>query len=100
MAKEKTPRSTPSKRTTTAKPKVPSTSTPYVMGEPTIGTAQNTIIQGEQDFDFDEVRKRAYELYEERGRLEGHHEADWHRAESELRNRANGKNTKAKKKSA
>jgi hypothetical protein len=100
MAKEKKPGSTPSKRTTTAKPKVPSTSTPYVMVEPTVCTAQNTIIQGEQDFDFEEVRKRAYELYEERGRVEGHHEADWHRAESEVRNRANGKNAKPKRKSA
>jgi hypothetical protein len=70
------------------------------MGEPTVGTAQNTIIEGEQDFDLDEVRKRAYELYEERGRLEGHHEADWHRAESEVRTRANGKNAKPKKKTA
>jgi hypothetical protein len=95
MAKEKKPRSTPAKRTTTPKNKVPSTSTPYVMGEPNEGTARNTIIQGEQDFDLDEVRKRAYELYEERGRTEGHHEADWHRAESEVRNRANGKKKKS-----
>jgi len=32
----------------------------------------------------DEIRQRAYELYEERGREEGHHEEDWTRAEEEV----------------
>lgn len=32
----------------------------------------------------DEIRQRAYELYEERGRHEGFHEEDWARAETEI----------------
>jgi Protein of unknown function (DUF2934) len=32
----------------------------------------------------EEVRRRAYELYEERGRQEGFHDEDWARAESEI----------------
>ena len=33
----------------------------------------------------DEIAVRAYELYLDRGGLQGHHEEDWLRAESELR---------------
>ena len=32
----------------------------------------------------DQVRKRAYELYEKRGRRDGHHEQDWLQAEEEV----------------
>src|SRR5690349_4834586 len=32
----------------------------------------------------EEIRQRAYELYEERGRQEGFHEQDWVRAETEI----------------
>jgi hypothetical protein len=35
----------------------------------------------------DEIRLRAYELYRERGGQHGSHEADWHRAESEVRSK-------------
>jgi len=35
----------------------------------------------------DEIRQRAYELYRERGGQHGSHEADWHRAESEVRSK-------------
>ena len=44
-----------------------------------------------------EIRLRAYELYEKRGRLEGFHEQDWHQAESEIRNRKDGGQTGRKK---
>jgi hypothetical protein len=33
----------------------------------------------------EQVRRRAYELYEERGRVNGHDVADWLQAESEVR---------------
>jgi len=33
----------------------------------------------------DEIAKRAFELYLERGSIEGHHEEDWLIAEAELR---------------
>ncbi len=32
----------------------------------------------------EEIRRRAYELYEERGRHEGFHDQDWARAETEI----------------
>ena len=32
----------------------------------------------------DQVRERAYELYEERGREDGHDEEDWLRAKEEM----------------
>ena len=35
----------------------------------------------------EEIRRRAYELYEERGRQEGFHEEDWVRAETEILSR-------------
>jgi hypothetical protein len=38
----------------------------------------------------EEIRRRAYELYEERGRLEGFHDEDWKRAEEEVRMRFQG----------
>jgi hypothetical protein len=32
----------------------------------------------------EEIRIRAYELFEQRGRLEGFHDEDWARAEAEI----------------
>jgi len=32
----------------------------------------------------EQIRARAYELYEERGREDGHHEEDWLTAEREI----------------
>ena len=37
------------------------------------------------DPSHDEIARRAYELYLERGSIEGHHEEDWLIAEAELR---------------
>ena len=38
-----------------------------------------------QDIDLeDQIRLRAYELYEERGREDGHDEEDWFRAKEEI----------------
>jgi Protein of unknown function (DUF2934) len=34
---------------------------------------------------YDEIRRRAYEFYCARGGQHGSHEADWHRAETEVR---------------
>jgi hypothetical protein len=36
---------------------------------------------------YDEIRRRAYEFYTERGGEHGSHEADWHRAEFEVRSK-------------
>ncbi len=36
----------------------------------------------------EQIRRRAYELYEQRGRQHGFHEQDWLQAESELTSRS------------
>jgi len=33
----------------------------------------------------EQIRRRAYQLYEERGKEDGHEAEDWHRAEEEVR---------------
>jgi hypothetical protein len=39
-----------------------------------------------QEFELEyQIRRRAYELYEERGREDGHEEEDWFRAKEEIR---------------
>ena len=38
---------------------------------------------------YEEIRLRAYELYQERGGQDGSHEDDWRRAEAEVRSRHN-----------
>jgi hypothetical protein len=35
----------------------------------------------------EEIRRRAYELYEERGRQDGLHHEDWERAQTEVLSR-------------
>jgi hypothetical protein len=35
-----------------------------------------------------QIQARAYQLYEERGRVDGWHEEDWYQAENEVRNRS------------
>lgn len=35
----------------------------------------------------EEIRQRAYQFFRERGGQHGSHEADWHRAESEVRSK-------------
>jgi hypothetical protein len=91
MATDKQPRSSAAKRTSTGISKVPSTSEPVSTATPTAGTARNSLTEGNGAADLDEIRKRAYELYEEDGRQDGKHEDHWLRAESEVRDRVNGK---------
>jgi hypothetical protein len=104
VPREKTPASTPKKSSTgarssaagnpTAKKQPASTDT----GAPgprngsgktnnAPAMAQALPVQSTGSFgpDHDEIRRRAYELYEEEGRQEGRHEEYWHRAEAELR---------------
>jgi hypothetical protein len=45
--------------------------------------AANAAARGEPS--HEEIARRAYELYLERGSVEGHHEEDWLIAEAELR---------------
>lgn len=51
-----------------------------ISGHITMPDTGTTIHSGVED----EIRRRAYELYEERGRREGFHDEDWNRAETEI----------------
>jgi Protein of unknown function (DUF2934) len=48
------------------------------------GKQQNLSHRDESDIQA-RIRQRAYELYEERGHHDGHHEEDWAQAEEEIR---------------
>jgi hypothetical protein len=96
MPTDKQPRNSAAKRTSTGISKVPTTSEPVSTSSPTAGTARNAVIDGNGAADLDDIRKRAYELYEEDGRQDGKHEDHWFRAESEVRGRNNGKNKPAR----
>jgi hypothetical protein len=74
-----TPRKTTSKKST-AKPS--STVTPIDLGTGP-SSASNAYPTNLQE----QIRIRAYELYEERGRQEGFHDEDWARAEAEILSR-------------
>ncbi|MEO5935730.1 MAG: DUF2934 domain-containing protein [Terriglobales bacterium] len=109
MANENPPRVTATKRTATATARAPraaktaSAETPpaqtavstvaSVIQEPvstpqaTGATARSAIIKGKATIDLDAVRRRAYELYEQRGCRDGFHEQDWYTAEQELSGR-------------
>ena len=84
MPTDKQPRNSAAKKTTKNATRVPTNSEPVSTAGPTAGTARNAVIEGNGTQDLDEIRKRAYELYEEDGRPEGRHEDHWHRAEREI----------------
>jgi len=54
--------------------------------EPTTQTEQQKSMDRETHNLQEQIRMRAYELYESRGCIDGHHEEDWYQAENELRN--------------
>jgi hypothetical protein len=77
-----------------------STSETVSTADYTTGTSRNALIEGASTIDADEVRRRAYELYEERGGQHGLDEDDWYRAEQEIRARSSNQQTPPQKKSA
>jgi hypothetical protein len=80
------PRKTTSAKQGAAQPK--SSVTPIAQGT-NVADAGNRTFQpehrslGDQRIQ-EEIRIRAYELFEQRGRLEGFHHEDWARAEAEI----------------
>ena len=52
--------------------------------EPTSQPKQQRAMGGETDNIQEQIRLRAYELYEARACVDGHHEDDWYQAENEL----------------
>lgn len=61
--------------------------------EPTSQPKQQRSTSGNADNVEDQIRMRAYELYEARGYLDGHDVEDWYEAEEELLDR--GKTSRA-----
>jgi hypothetical protein len=99
MAVKKTGSATSRKSPRSAKPKTPaeteerSASLTVNTAEPTVSTSRNAVIEGNAGVNLDEVRRRAYELYEQRGGQHGLHDEDWYRAEQEIRARNDNSNT-------
>jgi hypothetical protein len=86
-AKSSKPRKTSSSSQKTGQPA--STVTPIGPAGTLRETQTRGTTQAEQKFQVDgtiqeEIRIRAYELFEERGRQEGFHDEDWARAEAEV----------------
>ena len=52
--------------------------------EPTSQPKQQRSMDGNADNLEDQIRTRAYELYEARGYIDGHDVEDWYQAEEEL----------------
>lgn len=97
MAKEKksseknTPKKTAAKKSTAKKAAAPKVSaaeaiaaTPPSVETPLTRKPLRTAQPAAAEL-YDEIRRRAYEFYRERGGQHGSHEADWHRAEAEVR---------------
>jgi hypothetical protein len=92
MANEKQHSTAPVKKTNRKKQVTTDTDvpkskvSPASAGTAATGMARSTVNTGNAAVDLDQIRRRAFELYEERGRLAGYEAEDWFRAEQELRN--------------
>ncbi len=71
---------------TSAKPKAPAK--PRKTAAKKVETNGAVPIVTEMKFSHEQVAQLAHRFWNERGRLHGHHEEDWFRAEQELRARA------------
>jgi hypothetical protein len=58
---------------------------PIDAGKPSISATKSVNAVGTIQDPLEQIRRRAYELYEQRGRQDGFHEQDWLQAESEIR---------------
>jgi hypothetical protein len=93
MAKEKQPRTNTSAKKPNRSQKTeasnldsPVSSTPVAAVESAVAPAHDAVIEAKGRIDIDEVRRRAFQFFEERGRIHGYEAEDWFRAEQELRN--------------
>jgi DNA relaxase NicK len=86
MPTDKQPRNIGAKKTTKSVGNAPTNSQASSTSQPAGGTARNPMITNNAALDLEEVRRRAYELYEQEGR-QGNQEEHWFRAELELRQR-------------
>ena len=89
--KEMATKSSKPRKTTSTKQGAPQKSTVTPIGQGSnVAESSNRAIQSadhrpsaDQRIE-EEIRIRAYELFEQRGRLEGYHDEDWARAEAEV----------------
>jgi hypothetical protein len=77
----------PSKRTDEEIAAKPAASVAPAPAAPPVSNEQARRVQPPAAELYDEIRRRAYEFYIERGGQHGSHEADWHRAEYEVRSK-------------
>ncbi|HVJ05996.1 MAG TPA: DUF2934 domain-containing protein [Candidatus Saccharimonadales bacterium] len=92
MAKEKKSADKATKKTAAKKSAAPKAAAPkksvaeeIAKAAPMASSASARTTQPSPADLYDEIRRRAYEFYRARGGQHGSHEADWHRAESEVR---------------
>jgi hypothetical protein len=52
--------------------------------EPNIQSTKRAAEQADKERTPEQIRTRAYKIYEARGCVDGHHEDDWYQAEKEL----------------
>ncbi len=90
MAQEKKATAEPKKRSSSRKktaavaPSTPEMEQPKAIAE---AKPPMSAHHGNGGPDAEEIRRRAYQLWEQRGGTHGSHEEDWFRAEQELRNK-------------
>jgi hypothetical protein len=77
----------PSKKAVAKKPVSGEIAAAAATSAPSVAASSERSAQPSATWLHEEIRQRAYELFCERGRHHGHHEADWHRAESEVRSK-------------
>lgn len=65
----------------------PSAGNSYPSAAPVVTAVENAPSISVQPSMEEQIRQRAYELYEERGRHHGFEQEDWARAEAEIRNK-------------
>lgn len=88
MPNAKSPGSAPAapKKSTAAKSSAPR-QTQNSTGRPAMPQALPVESYGSYGPSEDEIRQRAYELYEQEGQQHGRHEDHWHRAAAELKDK-------------
>lgn len=71
----------------TKKARIAQPPVPIDTAKPVSATKSVNAVSAPQDT-LEQVRRRAYELYEQRGRQDGFHEQDWFQAETEILSRS------------
>lgn len=84
-AKKTAAKKSPGKKTVAKQPVAEQVAAAAAVASTQQPTAQVQKVQPSHVEMYEEIRRRAYELYRQRGGQHGSHETDWHRAEAEIR---------------